>query len=202
MKNIAIFASGKGSNFAAIMKAVHQGALKAHVSLLVCDNPKAPVLAKARKAGVKSLIIIPDAFSSKEPFEKAIISHLKQEKIDVIALAGFMRILSPAFVRAFKNRILNIHPALLPSFKGSSAIKDAFTYGATVTGVTVHFVDEKVDHGPIILQECIPITADDDLASLEAKIHRLEHRIYPRVIKLLLEKKLKVTGRRVKIISR
>jgi phosphoribosylglycinamide formyltransferase-1 len=200
--NIAVFASGKGSNFSAISKAVDKGIIKARLALLVCDNAKAPVLEKARKARVKSLIIAADAFPSKEEFEKSIISHLKEEKINLIVLAGFMRILSPAFVRAFSHRILNIHPALLPSFKGSSAIKDAFAYGAKATGVTVHFVDEKVDHGPIILQECVPIAADDDLGSLEAKIHRLEHRMYPRAIKLLLEKKLKVAGRKVRIISR
>jgi phosphoribosylglycinamide formyltransferase 1 len=198
MKSIAIFASGRGSNFQAIADAVRKGIVKANISLLVCDNPSAPVLKKAKAAKIKIFLVGRKDFSSKPDFEAAIIKELKKEKIDLIVLAGFMRILSAGFVRAFRNRIINIHPSLLPSFKGEHGIKDAFDYGVKVTGVTVHFVDEKMDHGPIILQEHVRINKNDSPASLEAKIHRIEHSIYPQAIKLFVEKKLKVLGRKVK----
>jgi len=198
-RNIAIFASGRGTNFAAIVRAKRKGIIKANLSLLVCDNPKAGVLSKAKRAGVKILLVERENFPCKKDFENQILQNLKKEKIDLIVLAGFMRILSPDFVRKYKERIINIHPALLPSFKGTEAIKDAFDYGVKVTGVTVHFVDEKMDHGPIILQETVKIKEDDTLESLEEKIHKSEHRIYPQAIKLFLGGKLKITERKVKI---
>lgn len=201
MKNIAVFASGKGSNFQAIVKAVKKGTIKATLSLLVCDNPCAPVLEKAAAAKIKSFLVQRKEFPATKTFEAAIIRHLKREKIDLVVLAGFMRILSPAFVRAYKGRIINIHPALLPSFKGTQAIKDAFNYGTKITGVTVHFVDEKVDHGPIILQEAVKITKKDTLESLEEKIHRLEHHLYPEAIRLYIEDKLRIKNRKVKILN-
>lgn len=186
MKNIAVFASGRGTNFAAIIKAVKRGKINARLSLLVSDNPQAGALRLAKQAKIKSALVERAKFSTKEDFENEIIRHLKENKIDLIVLAGFMRILSRGFVRKFKNRILNIHPALLPAFKGAQAIKDAFLYGVKTTGVTVHFVDEQVDHGPIILQEPVPITQKDTLKSLEEKIHRVEHRLYPEAIRLII----------------
>lgn len=197
LKNIAVFASGNGSNFQAIAEAVKKGRLKAHLRLLVCDNPKAYVLERAEKFGVKVLPIDGGNYSSKKDFEDEIIRKLKAERIDLIVLAGFMRILSPDFIRQYKNRIINIHPALLPSFKGAHAIRDAFDYGVKLTGVTVHFVDEKMDHGPIILQEALRVRAQDRLESLEEKIHQLEHNAYPRAIHLLLSGKLRIRGRKV-----
>jgi phosphoribosylglycinamide formyltransferase-1 len=199
MKNIAVFASGRGSNFSAIAIAVKKRVLKCNISLLVSDNPKAPVLQKAKRARIKTLLVQREDFPTKKEFEDYIIKHLKDNKIDLVVLSGFMRILSPDFVRRYKGRIVNIHPALLPSFKGTEGIKDAFRYGAKVAGVTVHFVDEKMDHGPIILQEATEIKENDTLDSLEARIHKLEHKLYPRAIKLFLEGKLKITGRKVKI---
>lgn len=181
--NIAVFASGRGTNFAAIIKAVKQGKIKANLALLICDNPDAGALKIAHDAKINSALVKREDFPRKNDFENKIIRHLKQNKIDLIVLAGFMRILSPAFVKKYKNRILNIHPALLPSFKGAHAIKDAFDARVKVTGVTVHFVDEKVDHGPVILQKAVPITQKDTLQSLEEKIHRVEHKLYPEAIR-------------------
>ena len=200
-RKIAIFASGRGSNFSAIARAIKKGIVKADLALLVCDNPKAAVLQKAKRAGVKSLLIKRKGFPSKEAFEQEIINNLKKEKIDLIVLAGFMRLLSPSFVQEFKHRIINIHPAILPSFKGEHGIQDAFGYGAKMTGITVHFVDEEMDHGPIILQEAVKILENDTLETLEKKVHTIEHRLYPRAIQLYVEGKLKVTGRKVRIIS-
>jgi len=191
--NIAVFASGRGTNFAAIIRAIKKGKVKANLSLLVCDNPKAGALARAKRAGVKVALV------KKEDFEDKIVQHLEENKIDLIILAGFMRILSPELVGKYKGRILNIHPALLPSFKGTEGIKDAFEYGAKVTGVTVHFVDEQMDHGPIILQQAVKIEENDALETLEAKIHKLEHKLYPEAVKLYVEGKLIIEGRKVKI---
>lgn len=198
--NIAVFASGRGTNFSAVIKAVKKGKIKADLSLLVCDNPQAGAISRAKRAGVKVVLLKQEDFSGKEDFEAKIIGHLEENKIDLIVLAGFMRILSPDFVNKYKNRILNIHPALLPAFKGAQGIKDAFDYGVKVSGVTVHFVDVKMDHGPIILQKSVKIEEDDTLESLEAKIHKIEHRLYPQAIRLYVEGKLKLEGRKVKIL--
>lgn len=195
--NIAVFASGRGTNFSAIARAAKKGVIKANLALLVCDNPKALVLQKAKRAGVKAALVKKEDFATKRDFELGIIEHLEENTIDLIVLAGFMRILSPEFVRQYKFRILNIHPALLPSFKGAQGIKDAFDYGVKVTGVTVHFVDEEMDHGPIILQEAVKVRADDTLESLEKRMHKVEHLLYPEALRLFSEGKLKIEGRRV-----
>lgn len=197
MKKIAVFASGRGSNFLALAKAAKRGFIKADLALLVTDNPQAPVIQKAARLNIKTLVVRREDFAAQKDFEAAVIGALNRHKVEVIALAGFMRMLSPLFVKRFKNRIINIHPALLPAFKGSHAIKDAFDYGAKVTGVTVHFVDEKMDHGPIILQEALLIRRTDTLKSLEERMHRLEHRLYPLALKLFVEGRLKVKGRKV-----
>ncbi|MEW6170288.1 MAG: phosphoribosylglycinamide formyltransferase [Candidatus Omnitrophota bacterium] len=199
MKNIAVFASGNGSNLQAIIDVIKRGKLKVNLALVISDNKDAFALVRAQKAGVKSIFINPKNFVSKEEFEKEIIKYLKQEKIDLIVLAGFMRILSKHFVRLYKNKILNIHPALLPSFKGSYGIKDAFNYGVKITGVTVHFVDSKMDHGPIVLQEAVKINKTDTLKSLEEKIHEIEHKIYPKAIKLFSLGKIRLKARRTVI---
>jgi phosphoribosylglycinamide formyltransferase-1 len=199
MKNIAVFASGKGSNFLAIAQAVKNKKLKCDLRLLISDNPQAPVLQRAKRAGIQTLLVERENFTSKKEFEEQIIKYLKENEIDLIVLAGFMRLLSPDFVRKYYGRIINIHPSLLPSFKGEHSIKDAFSYGVKFTGVTVHFVDELTDHGPIILQEAVKISPKDTLESLEAKIHKVEHKIYPEAIRLFLANGLKIKGRRVSI---
>ena len=199
--NIAVFASGRGTNFGAIIRAAKLGKIKANLSLLVCDTPKAGAIGRAKRAGVKIALIKREDFTNKEDFENKIIAHLEENKIDLIVLAGFMRMLSPEFVGRYTSRILNIHPALLPSFKGAEAIKDAFDYGVKVTGVTVHFVDEKMDHGPVILQQAVEIQENDTLESLEKRIHKIEHHLYPEAIRLYVEGKLKLEGRKVRISS-
>lgn len=200
--NIAVFASDRGTNFSAIARAVKKGAIKANLSLLVCDNPKAPVLSKAKRFGVKAALVKREDFKDKKDFEKRIIQYLKENKIDLIVLAGFMRLLSHEFVHQYKGRVINIHPALLPSFKGTRGIEDAFDYGVKFTGVTVHFVDEKMDNGPIILQQPVSIEESDTLESLEAKIHKIEHKLYPQAVGLFVERKLRIEGRRVRILTR
>lgn len=196
--NIAIFASGRGSNFSAIAKAIKSKKLKkVNLALLVCDNPNAPVIFKAKKLKVKVVLVRPDIFTTKNDFEARIIQHLKENKIGLIVLAGFMRMLSKDFVRIYKNKIINIHPTLLPSFKGREGIRDAYEYGVKITGVTVHFVDEQVDHGPIIMQKEVRIDNKDTLESLEDKIHKVEHKLYPESIRLYINNKLKAEGRKV-----
>lgn len=200
MLNIAVFASGKGSNFKAIIEAKEANKFKASLSLLVCDNPQAGAIGFAKEAGIKVCLIQRKDYPSKDTFEAKIIEGLEENNIGLIVLAGFMRMLSPGFVKRYSGRIINIHPALLPAFKGTEGIKDAFNYGAKITGVTVHFVDEKMDHGPIILQEAVKIEETDTVESLEEKIHSVEHRIYPEAISLFTQGRLKLEGRGVRII--
>ena len=197
--NFAVFVSGNGTNLQAIINAIKKKVIKAHLALVVCDNSKAFALKRAQKANIKSVFVNPKAFADRVSFDKDLITHLKIEKIDFIVLAGFMRIFSPYFIKRYKNKILNIHPSLLPAFKGAHAIKDAFNYGSKVTGVTVHFVDEKVDHGPIIMQEMLVISPKDTLRKLEERIHKIEHKLYPKVIDLYVRGKLRVKGRKVLI---
>ena len=197
--NIAVLASGNGTNFEAIAKAVKEGAIKASCALLITDKKDSYVRTRAKNAGVKDVFVDPKEFAKREDFDRKVVSLLKEAAVDLVVLAGFMRIITPFFVQAFRHKIVNIHPALLPSFKGVDSIKEAYAYGAKVTGVTVHFVDEEMDHGPIILQEAVRIEEAESLEALEARIHSVEHRLYPEAIRLFCEGKLKVEGRRVVI---
>lgn len=189
--NLAVFASGRGSNFSAIVKAIKQRKIKAKLQILVCDQPQAPVIKRAQASGVQVVLVRRQDFSSRLDFEAAVTQRLKYYEIDLIILAGFMRLLSPDFVKRYRNRVINIHPSLLPAFKGASAIKDALNAGVDFTGVTVHFIDEEVDHGPVILQQKIKISPKDTLASLEKRIHILEHKLYPQAINLVINGKRK-----------
>ena len=197
--NIAVLASGRGTNFEAIAKAVKRGFIRARLKLLITDKENAGVRERAKKFAVKDIFIDPKNFKSRQDFDREVVKILKKEKINLVVLAGFMRIITPYFVRAFKNRILNIHPAILPSFGGVNAIERAYNYGVKVTGVTVHLVDEGIDTGPIILQEALKIREEESLQSLEERIHKLEHRLYPLAVKLFLEGRLKIKGRKVEI---
>ncbi len=197
MKTIAVFVSGNGTNLQAIINAVARGALKARIALVVTDKKNAFALTRARRAGIKTLFLDPKDYKDRRAYDAVLLRHIKAQKVDLVVLAGFMRILSPLFVRAYRNRILNIHPALLPAFPGEHAIQDAFRYGVGVTGVTVHFVDEEVDHGPVIIQESVRVLATDTVESLEKKIHKVEHRIYPEAIKKVLSGGFILKGRRV-----
>ena len=193
--NIAVLASGNGSNFEAIVKAQKRGCFKAKIKLLLVDKIEAFARQRARRLGVREMFLDPKNYSSAYNFDRKVVQILKKEKIGLVVLAGYLRVLSSYFVKSYKNRILNIHPALLPSFKGTQSIERAFQYGCKITGVTVHFVDEKVDHGPIIFQEPVKIEKGMSLRGLEKKIHQLEHKLYPLAIKLFSEGKLKIKGR-------
>lgn len=195
--NFAVFCSGQGTNLQAIIDAAKKNRIKAKLALVVCDNPRAYALRRARRAGIETAIVDPKRFPTREKLEAEIIRKLNKKGIRLIALAGFMRVLSDRFVRKYRNRILNIHPALLPSFKGAHAIRDALKYGVKVTGPTVHFVTGDVDNGPIILQEACGIKEDDNEKSLLARVHKLEHKIYPKAIDLFARGRLRVAGRRV-----
>ncbi len=197
--NIAVFASGRGTNLQAIINAVNRGEIKAAISLVISDRIDAKALDRAKKAGIEAVYINPRDFSSREEFDKKAVSYLEKDDVVLVVLAGFMRLLSPYFVDRYRNRIMNIHPSLLPSFKGTSGIKDAWKYGMKITGVTVHFINDDLDAGPIILQKPVMIEETDIPSSLEEKVHRVEHQIYPEAIKLFIEGRLEVIGRRVKI---
>ena len=199
MKNIAVLASGNGTNFQALAKAIGKQKLKAGIKLLITDKRNSLVGKRAKSLGIRDIFINPKEFKSRLEFDKKIVKILRKERIDLVMLAGYMRIISPFFVKSFNQKILNIHPALLPAFKGTKAISRAFNYGCKVTGVTVHFIDEKVDHGPIILQETVEIKKGMNEKKLEEKIHKLEHKLYPRALKLILDKKVRIRGRNVKI---
>jgi phosphoribosylglycinamide formyltransferase-1 len=198
--NFVVFASGNGGNLQAIISAVRAKKIRAALQLVVSDRVDAYALVRARKAKVPTLCLNPKEFATREAFDRAVLVHLKERRIDFIVLAGYMRLFSNHFTRSYPNKILNIHPALLPAFKGTHSIRDAFQYGVKVTGVTVHFIVEAMDAGAIILQEAVAVSPKDTEASLARKIHRVEHRIYPKAIDLFARGKLKVTGRRVKII--
>ena len=194
---IAVFCSGQGTNLQAILEATRGGRLRARVAIVVSDRAGVAALRRARRAGVVACYVDPKQHPTRAGFERALIRLLKPQRVQLVCLAGFMRILSPVLVSRFRHRILNIHPALLPAFPGAHAVRDALAWGAKVTGVTVHFVDEHVDHGPIILQEAVPVKPRDTEATLRARIHRVEHRLYPKAIGLVLTGRTRLTGRRV-----
>ncbi|MFH1782154.1 MAG: phosphoribosylglycinamide formyltransferase [Candidatus Omnitrophota bacterium] len=196
--NIAVFCSGSGTNLQAIIDAKQKGNIKATIKLVLSDVENAYALERAKKASIKIYIVKLKDFASRKYFEEKIIDILKEEGIDLIVLAGFMKILSSDFVASYQNKILNIHPALLPSFKGTHGIRDAFLYGVKITGPTVHFVSKDMDEGPIILQEVVAIEEGDTLEILAEKVHKAEHRIYPKAIELFVQGKLKIDGRRVR----
>ena len=197
--NIAVLCSGSGTNLQAIIDGVKTGYIPAKITLVVSDNKNALALERAKKAGIETFVLDKKDFKGREAFDKEIVRNLKAKDIGLVVLAGFMRLLSPYFIKEYKNKIMNIHPALLPAFKGTEGIKDALEYGAKVTGPTVHFVDEELDHGPIILQRAVEIRGDDTEASLLERVHTEEHKIYPEAIKLFAEGRIKMEGRKVKI---
>ena len=196
---LAVFCSGQGTNLQAILDAARAGRLRARVALVVSDRADARALIRARRAGVEAHHVDPRRFSGRAPFERALIRLCVSRRVRLICLAGFMRVLSPVFVRHFRGRILNVHPALLPAFPGAHAIRDALAWGAKVTGVTVHVVDEEMDHGPIVLQEALAIRPGEREPALRSRIHRIEHRLYPRAIQLMLDGRVRIRGRIVTI---
>ncbi|MDX8362850.1 phosphoribosylglycinamide formyltransferase [Cytobacillus sp. IB215316] len=182
MKNIAVFASGSGTNFQAIVDAVYNGHLEANVKLLVCDKPHAKVIQRAQQANVNVFSFSPKGYDNKESFEKEIVLILKENDVDFIVLAGYMRLVGSTLLSAYSGNIVNIHPSLLPAFPGKDAIGQAFRAGAAKTGVTVHYVDEGMDTGPVIAQEELHIHAGETIESIEERIHQIEHQFYPNTL--------------------
>jgi phosphoribosylglycinamide formyltransferase-1 len=201
-KRIAVFASGFGSNLQALVDYSRDQELNGEVVLVFSNNKDAYALKRAKKSRIKAVFMDPSECGSREQYDLKIMELLEKEKIDLVVLAGYMFVLGREFIRKFKNRILNIHPALLPSFKGTHGIKDAYNYGVKITGITVHFVDEGLDSGPIILQAPCYIDDGDSVEQLEEKIHKVEHKIYPRAVKYFCEDRLVIKGRKVRILNK
>jgi phosphoribosylglycinamide formyltransferase-1 len=195
--NIAVLCSGSGTNLQAIIDSVKNGSIKAKIALVLSDRKDAFALERAKKAGIETVVLDSKGYKTREDFDKEVVKNLKKRDVSLVVLAGFMRLLSPYLIKEYSNRIINVHPALLPSFKGTHGIKDALDYGAKVTGVTVHFVDEHLDNGPIILQECVAVKEGDTEETLLERVHKVEHKIYPEAVRLFVEGKLKIEGRRV-----
>ncbi len=185
MKKIAIFASGNGSNFQAIAEAVGKGKMHASIELLICDHPDAFCIDRAEQLNIPAFSFSPKDFPSKEEFEQQILQELQAKEVEMIVLAGYMRLIGSVLLRAFPNQIINIHPSLLPSFPGKNAILQAIEAGVRVTGVTVHYVDAGMDTGPIIAQEAVSIHKGESVEDIHRKIQQVEHTLYPRVIEQL-----------------
>ena len=200
---IAVLLSGRGSNFRAILDAIQtKYIINAEVSLVISNNIDAPGLIYAKTNNIETLYVDKSLYNDRESFDKIIIDKLKAKHIDLVCLAGYMRLISPPFVDAFKNRIMNIHPSLLPCFSGLGAQKQALEYGVKISGCTVHFVDKEMDYGPIIAQAEVIVEDKETEDSLSKKILEEEHRIYPEAVKLFVEKRLLVEGRRVKVLEK
>jgi phosphoribosylglycinamide formyltransferase-1 len=199
MKEIVVLASGRGSNFQAIIDAIDRGEVPARCTGLVTDNPAAYAISRAEKANIPAFIVDYSKLPSRESYEEELLRVLFDLSADLYVLAGYMRIIGAGIVSAFRGRMINIHPALLPSFPGLHAQRQALVYGVRVSGCTVHFVDEGVDSGPVILQACVPVLPGDDEDTLAARILEEEHRCLPEAIRLFCDDRLEVSGRRVRI---
>jgi len=186
MKKIAVFASGNGSNFQAIIDVVTSGELAAEISVLICDKPGAYAVERANEAGIPSFVFQAKVYPSKEEYEEAILEELKKYDVDFIVLAGYMRLIGTTLLSAYQGRIVNIHPSLLPAFPGKDAIGQALAAKAKWSGVTIHYVDEGMDTGPIIIQERVRLEDLETRESLQKKIQRIEHKLYPEVLQMLL----------------
>ncbi|HEX2441760.1 MAG TPA: phosphoribosylglycinamide formyltransferase [Methylomirabilota bacterium] len=194
---LGVLVSGRGSNLQAILDACARPAFPARVAVVISDRERAVALERARAAGVEALWINPKDFTDRESFDLALVRELTTRGVGLVCHAGFMRILSPVYVRAFAGRALNIHPSLLPAFPGLHAQRQALDHGVKVSGATVHFVDEGMDTGPIVLQAAVPVEPGDTEDTLAARILEQEHRLYPRAIRLYAEGRLRIDGRRV-----
>ena len=185
MKRIAVFASGSGSNFQALVEAYRRGEMMAEPVICVCDRPGAYVVERAKALQIPVIVASPKEFADKAAYETFLAEKLREMDIDLICLAGYMRLIGPTLLECYGGKIINIHPSLLPAFKGAHAIRDAFEYGVKVYGVTIHYVDETLDGGKIISQEAFPYTGND-IDELETKIHEIEHRLYPQTVNNLI----------------
>jgi phosphoribosylglycinamide formyltransferase-1 len=198
---LGVLISGSGSNLQSIIDHIEKGSLNAVIKIVISNNPDAYGIIRAKKHGLHVLILKHEDFKTREDFDLELIETLKSSNVELVVLAGFMRILTSAFLRAFPQRIINIHPALLPAFPGTHVQKQALEYGVKFSGCTVHFVDEGVDTGPIIIQSVIPVLDDDTEETLAARILKEEHRIYPQAIQFYSDGKIELNGRKVKVKS-
>jgi phosphoribosylglycinamide formyltransferase 1 len=194
---IGVLISGSGTNLQALIDAIERKALRATIRVVVSNRSDAYGLTRARNHGLPTIVVPHKEFATREAFEAKMIATLRAHDVELVVLAGFMRLLSPVFVRAFPQRIMNIHPALLPAFPGTRAQRQALEHGVRISGATVHFVDEEMDHGPIIVQAAVPVYSDDTEETLSARILVQEHRIYPQAIQLFSEDRLEIQGRTV-----
>ena len=199
MHSLGILLSGRGSNFVAIADSVDAGRISdARIAIVISNRVDAPGIATARARGLNALVI-PSKGRPREEHDREVVAALKQNGVELVCLAGYMRLLSPWFVQQYPQRILNIHPSLLPAFPGLEAQEQAFAYGVKVSGCTVHFVDENLDAGPIVLQKCCPVREDDTPEALERRVRKIEYEIYPRAIELVASGRAEVTNDRVRI---
>lgn len=198
---VAVFASGNGSNFQALADGARDGRIDAEIRLLVCDKPSAPVIKRAEAAGIETYVFRPREYPSREAYEREILIELKRRGVELVVLAGYMRIVTPVLVDACYGRMINVHPSLLPAFPGLNGIGQALEYGVKVTGVTVHFVDGGLDSGPIIAQEALAVEPGDTEDTLAARIHPVEHKLLLRVVQQFAEGRIRLDGRQVTIES-
>lgn len=196
---LGVLISGNGSNLQSIIDNIEKGSLKATIKIVISNNPDAYGLTRAKKHGIPFIVLKHADFKSKEDFDSEVVRLLKSNNVDLVILAGFMRILTPVLLKAFPHKIMNIHPALLPSFPGIHGQKQAVDYGVKISGCTVHFVDEGVDTGPIIIQRTVQVLDDDTEETLAERILKEEHQIYPQAIQLFADGKIEITGRKVRI---
>jgi phosphoribosylglycinamide formyltransferase-1 len=200
-KHLGVLLSGRGSNFEALAESVAAGRIPdAEIAIALSNREDARGIEKARAFGIEARVISSKGLE-REAYDKLVIAALQEKRVDLVCLAGYMRLLSPQFVAAFRNRILNIHPSLLPAFPGLEAQRQALEHGAKFSGCTVHFVDENLDAGPIVLQSCVPIEDSDTPETLAERILREEHRIYTEAVRIVLEGRYRIEGRRVLILS-
>ena len=195
--NLAVLVSGRGSNLQAIIDSIDRGELDAHLSIVISNTKDAMALKRAEKHGIKTIFIDPSTYSNNKEYDKALVLKLKEFSIDLICLAGYMRILGEEVIQTFEKKIINIHPSLLPAFPGLNAQKQAIDHGVKFSGCTVHFVDSGVDSGPIILQTVVPVYDNDDEKSLSKRILEQEHYLYPKAIKMIQENKIRLSGKTV-----
>lgn len=194
---VAVLASGEGTNLQALLD---DPVVAPWIVLVLSDREQARALERARARGIRAEHLDPGGYEDRASYDRAVVDLLRSDGVDLVALAGFMRIVGPELVAAFEGRMVNVHPALLPAFPGTSAVADALDWGVKLTGVTVHLVDEQVDHGPVLFQEAIQVNDDDTWDSLEARVHEVEHRLLPAAVRALAEGRAIVEGRRVRVL--
>jgi len=197
---IAILASGNGTNAQRLFDLKRAGTLEIDLVLLICNRPGARVLECAEQANVPSLMLDHTKEPDRERYDRSLVAALSEAKAELVVMAGYMRLVTSFFLNSFPGQVINIHPALLPSFSGMHGAAEALEYGVRLAGCTVHFVDEIMDHGPVIIQAAVPVNPDDDRETLQARIHALEHRIYPQAVQWVAEKRIRVEGRQVRIL--